>query len=60
MSEKIYQVLLPDGTFYIPADARPGDPHASWIYTRFVADLFAHDVGGTVIELGVLPTKERR
>jgi hypothetical protein len=57
MSEKIYQVLRPDGTFYIPEDARPGDPHASWIYTRYVADLFARDVGGTVVELGVLPTR---
>ena len=60
MSEKIYQVLLPGGTFYIPADARPGDPRASWIYSRFVADLLARDVGGTVVELGLLPTPKQQ
>ena len=49
--EKIWQVKLTDGTVYVPSDSRPDDPRRSWIYSRHIADLFAKDVGGTVVEV---------
>ena len=49
--ERIWQVRLPDGSIWIPVDARPEDPRASWIYARSTADMFADELGGTVIEV---------
>lgn len=50
-NESIWQVRLSDGTVWIPADSKPDDPRRSWIYSRSTADMFARDVGGTVIEV---------
>jgi hypothetical protein len=50
-NEKIWQVLLPDGAAWVPADSRPDDPRRSWIYSRYIADMFASDVGGEVVEV---------
>lgn len=50
-NEKIWQVLLPDGSAWVPADSRPDDPRRSWIYSRSVADMFARDAGGEVVEV---------
>jgi hypothetical protein len=50
-NEKIWQVLLPDGSAWVPADSRPDDPRRSWIYSRSIADMFARDVGGEVVEV---------
>ena len=49
--EHIWQVRLPDGTVWIAGDSRPDDPRRSWIYTRSAADMFANEVGGTVVEV---------
>ena len=49
--ERIWQVRLPDGSAWIGPDVRPDDPRASWIYSRSIADMFARDVGGTVVEV---------
>lgn len=49
--ERVWQVRLPDGSAWIPADARPDDPRASWIYAKSTAEMFARTVGGTVIEV---------
>ena len=49
--DRIWQVLLPDGTVWIPEDARPDDPRQSWIYSRSIADLFAREVSGEVVEV---------
>jgi hypothetical protein len=50
-AERIWQVRLPDGSMAIPADSRPDNPRASWIYARSTADMFAKDLGGTVVEV---------
>lgn len=50
-ADRIWQVRLSDGSVWIPADARPGDPRASWIYARSTADMFAKELGGTVVEV---------
>ena len=50
-NEKTWQVLLPDGSAWVPADSRPDDPRRSWIYSRSIADMFARDVGGEVVEV---------
>ena len=50
-NESIWQVRLSDGTVWIPADSKPDDPRRSWIYARSTADMFAHKVGGTVVEV---------
>lgn len=50
-SEKIWQVLLPDGSTWVPADSRPDDPRRSWIYSRSIAGMFAGNVGGEVVEV---------
>jgi hypothetical protein len=49
--ERVWQVRLPDGSVWIPEDSRSDDPRASWIYARSTADMFARDVGGTVVEV---------
>lgn len=49
--EQIWQVRLPDGSVYIPVDARPDTPRRSWIYSRSIADIIARDEGGTVVEV---------
>lgn len=49
--EKIWQVRLADGSTYVPGDSKPDDPRRSWIYSRYVADMFARDAGGTVVEV---------
>jgi hypothetical protein len=49
-SERIWQVRLPDGSAWIPPDSRPG-PRASWIHARSTADMFARQLGGTVVEV---------
>ena len=49
--ERVWQVRLPDGTAWIAEDSRPGDPRASWIYARATADMFARQLGGTVVEV---------
>ena len=49
--EKIWQVKLPDETIYVPADAPPDDPRRLWIYSRSIADIFAKNVGGTIVEV---------
>ena len=49
--EKIWQVRLADGSVYVPRDSKPDDPRRAWIYSRFVADMFARDAGGTVVEV---------
>lgn len=49
--ERIWQVRLPDGSVYVPSDSKPDDPRRSWIYSRFVADMFARDARGTVVEV---------
>ena len=49
--ERVWQVQLPDGTTWVPDDARPGDPRASWIYARSTADMFAEKLGGKVVEV---------
>ena len=49
--ERVWQVRLPDGTAWIAEDSRPGDPRASWIYARSTADMFARQLGGTVVEV---------
>ena len=52
MSEdRIWQVRLPDGSVWIAEDSSPDDPRRSWIYSRSTADMFANEVGGTVIEV---------
>lgn len=49
--DRVWQVVLPDGSAWIPLDARPDDPRASWIYARSTADTFARSVGGKVVEV---------
>ena len=49
--ERIWQVRLPDGSMWIAPDSRPDNQRASWIYARSTADMFARDVGGTVVEV---------
>jgi len=49
--EKIWQVKLPDGTVYVPIDARSDNPRRSWIYARSTAVDLADRVGGTVAEV---------
>ena len=49
--EPVFQVRLPDGTAWIAEDSRPDDPRASWIYARSTADMFARQLGGTVVEV---------
>lgn len=49
--DRVWQVRLPDGTAWVPVDARPDDPRASWIYARSTADMFAEKLGGTVVEV---------
>jgi hypothetical protein len=49
--DRIWQVKLPDGSVWIPEDSRADDPRRSWIYSRSIADMFANEVGGTVIEV---------
>jgi len=49
--DRVWQVRLPNDTVWIPADSRPDDPRASWIYSREMADIFARDAGGTVVEV---------
>ncbi|HSX23432.1 MAG TPA: hypothetical protein VLE97_11715 [Gaiellaceae bacterium] len=49
--DRVWQVQLPDGSTWIPADSRPGDPRASWIYARSTADMFAQELGGKVVEV---------
>jgi hypothetical protein len=44
--DPIWQVKMPDGSVWIPADSRPGDPRASWIYARSTAQMFADKLGG--------------
>jgi hypothetical protein len=48
-NEIIRVVRLKDGTLYVPPDARRDiGERASWIYSRFVAELVAEETGGTV------------
>lgn len=47
-TDTVYQVRLADGSLYVPDDARPDDPRRAHIRSRFVAELFARDFGGTV------------
>ena len=49
--ERIWQVRLPDGSVWVAEDSRPDNPRASWIYARSTADMFAREVGGTVVEV---------
>ena len=49
--EQIWQVRLPDGTAWVPEDSRTDDPRRSWIYSRSIAEMFANQVGGAVIEV---------
>ena len=49
--ERIWQIRLPDGSMWIAEDSRPDNPRASWIYARSTADMFAREVGGTVVEV---------
>jgi hypothetical protein len=49
--ERIWQVRLPDGSAWIAPDSSPDNPRASWIYARSTADMFAHQLGGTVVEV---------
>lgn len=49
--DRIWQVRLPDGSVWIPADSRPGDPRASWIYARSTAQMFADKLDGEVVEV---------
>ena len=49
--ERIWQIRLPDGSVWIAEDSRPDNPRASWIYSRSTADMFAREVGGTVVEV---------
>jgi len=49
--ERIWQIRLPDGSMWIAEDSRPDNPRASWIYARATADMFAREVGGTVVEV---------
>ncbi len=46
--EKIYRVKLADGTYFVPADSYNNTPTAAYIYSRFVADMFARENNGTV------------
>lgn len=48
---RIWQVRMPDGSFYVPVDAMPDNPRASWIYARSTADSVAEEFGGTVVEV---------
>lgn len=50
-TERIWQVLLPSGSVWIPADAFPGNPRASWIYARSTAESAAREFGGKVVEV---------
>ena len=49
--DRVWQVRLPDGSAWIAEDSRPDNPRASWIYARATADMFAREVGGTVVEV---------
>lgn len=49
--ERIWQVRLPDGSAWIAPDSSPDNPRASWIYARSTADMFARQLGGTVVEV---------
>jgi hypothetical protein len=49
--ERVWQVRLPNGSAWIAPDSRPDDPRASWIYARSTADMFAEQLGGTVVEV---------
>lgn len=49
--ERVWQVRLPDGSVWVPEDSRPDDPRRSWIYSRSIANMFARNVGGEIVEV---------
>ncbi len=49
--ERIWQVILPDGSAWIAPDSYPDNPRASWIYARATADMFARQLNGEVVEV---------
>jgi hypothetical protein len=50
METKSYQIRLANGALYVPSDSSPSNKQAHVIKSKFVANLFAKDLPGSVVE----------